>query len=123
MAVPILGAPQLEAPAFTLRVHRQEGAGGFTIVEVIRDSDSVTVATLPFATQLWDQLFHTHDEDCRPGYEHNPQAPLCGPTRNPDGCACGCRQDAGGDFYCNLAPRPVAVPERDPEQIAGRDNI
>jgi hypothetical protein len=121
MAVPILGAVPPSAPTFTLRVHRQEGPGGLTTVEVIRDGDSVTVATLPFANELWDQLFHQHEVDCRPGYEHNPRAPLCGPTRDPEACACGCRMD---DYFCNFALWPVVVPDkRDPEQLAGRDDV
>lgn len=59
MAVPILGAIPVAAPTFTLRVHR---GPNMTIVEAIRDSDGVTVATVPFANEMWDQLFHAHDE-------------------------------------------------------------
>ena len=59
MAIPILGAPPAMSPTFTLRVHRNDQ---ITMVEVVRDGDSVTVAQVPFENALWDQFFHTHVE-------------------------------------------------------------
>jgi len=57
MNVPIIGAPLDEAPSFTLRLQRSDRV---TIVEVVRDVDGQTIAALPFANELWDQLFHAH---------------------------------------------------------------